>query len=776
MKIRSKIGLNLELNQENHTAKIAENKEAYGNIVVPRSIFHNSQEYIITEISKDAFKNSTINSLTFSEDSEILTIGKGAFKYSNIQEFSIPRKLQEIDDDCFNYVHYLVKIKNEYNNPNFKILNDNLLLGKSDKTKTIFDVIYFCSRDVTSILIPSHIKEIKSNSFSFCKELIEVKFETESKVEIIGKNSFEFTSIESIILPSSVTTIEEYSFYNCRFLSEIKFEENSKLKQIGKCTFLMCPFADIFLPSELTILSESAFSDCSKLQKVRFAEESKLTTIEKNCFLNTKIEEFEIPANVKFLKERWIVSNALKRLTVSKNNKYFKVLDNGLLIGNNDSIYYAPTKIVEVDIPNTIKHIQPYVFYFASDLIKVNIGEDSILETIGDNAFYHTAIREIFIPKTVKSIGKEAFCDSYKLATIKFDSNSQLKQLGQDAFNNICCDELFIPSDLKDFQSCSKCLMSKIIISENNRFFKLLDDKILIGKSKSDEFDTIYFACRDIEAIIIPSTIKYISDFSLAYCYKLKSIEFSEDSQLIEIGKYSFRDAAIEHISIPNHVKIIDDYAFYRCENLNKIEISENSELKYIGKLAFCATSIEHIFIPKNITTIKESTFSSCSLTDIEFHEDSQLTSIEKNSFDSSDIEKIEIPKSVTTIGQNCFKECEKLKEIIISKDSKLRSIEGEFEIDQNIQNIFIPSCFDTFSSGLRFLLKSSLNFEISENNIIKVLNNKVIIKKSDINSDEFDTLYFVPCDIEKVIIPSTIKFIDSYSFYNCDHVCAPRC
>ena len=57
--------------------------------------------------------------------------------------------------------------------------------------------------------------------------------------------------------------------------------------------------------------------------------------------------------------------------------------------------------------------------------------------------------------------------------------------------------------------------------------------------------------------------------------------------------------------------------------------------------------------------------------------------------------------------------------------------------------------------------------FKNGQENIMK-LKNGVIIGKSDISSDIFDDLIFVPRDLDSVEIPSFISIIHSLAFSNC--------
>ena len=70
--------------------------------------------------------------------------------------------------------------------------------------------------------------------------------------------------------------------------------------------------------------------------------------------------------------------------------------------------------------------------------------------------------------------------------------------------------------------------LTKVKISPKNKNLVFCEDKLLIGKSdiKSDVFDILYFARRDIEEVIIPPFIRIISPYAFNFCQKLTKAEF----------------------------------------------------------------------------------------------------------------------------------------------------------------------------------------------------------------------------------------------------------
>lgn len=99
--------------------------------------------------------------------------------------------------------------------------------------------------NITSVVIPSGVKEINPWSFSGCPNLSNVIFSPDSQLEIIHNRAFNSCqSLELITLPDSVTVIGSDAFAYCTSLSEI------------------------FLPANLNRIEDYAFESCTSLVRV----------------------------------------------------------------------------------------------------------------------------------------------------------------------------------------------------------------------------------------------------------------------------------------------------------------------------------------------------------------------------------------------------------------------------------------------------------------------------------------------------------------------------
>ena len=157
-----------------------------------------------------------------------------------------------------------------------------------------------------------------------------------------------------------------------------------------------------------------------------------------------------------------------------------------------------------------------------------------------------------------------------------------------------------------EFKECwcyNACKLNKMIISPNNKYLKCYDDKFILGRKYTDDFDVLVFAPRNIENVIIPSFIKEIASSAFQSCMCIQKVGFSNDSNLIKIDNYAFDSAVFNNIVLPSTLRFICDYAFCRCTKLKKIDFLNDSELETIGKYAFNLCSIRNFIklrIPLN--------------------------------------------------------------------------------------------------------------------------------------------------------------------------------
>ena len=136
-----------------------------GDVLIPRSINYETQEFIITRIFKGAFKDSDqIKLVQFPSDSELQIIEKEAFANSSIEK----------------------------------------------------------------IIFPSSVTKICENSFYQCENLSRIEFLPNSKLHIIESDAFSNSSIEELLIPSSISELKERWCFGTPNLTKVKVMPNNK--------------------------------------------------------------------------------------------------------------------------------------------------------------------------------------------------------------------------------------------------------------------------------------------------------------------------------------------------------------------------------------------------------------------------------------------------------------------------------------------------------------------------------------------------------------------
>ena len=219
---------------------------------------------------------------------------------------------------------------------------------------------------VSSITLPSTLKELQCDVVSYKKHLKNIDFSKVTQLMTITENCFlGCTSLEEIILPEGVKTIEYNAFGDCSSLSRIVFPSTLK-----KCS----------------LLSEDGGLD--NLVNVDFSMVSHLKTIPEYCFIGCKsLEEIVIPEGV-------------------------------------EEIEYAAfercSSLRKIVFPSTLRKISNFTEDSGLDnLVCVDFSKVTELKTIPDNCFMGCkSLEEIIIPEGVTKVDEDAFKNCTNLRRI----------------------------------------------------------------------------------------------------------------------------------------------------------------------------------------------------------------------------------------------------------------------------------------------------------------------------------------------------------------------
>ena len=490
-------------------------------------------------------------------------------------------------------------------------------------------------------------------------------------------------------------------------------------------------------------------------------------------------EEFDIMKNLiqLFLKNTshsnisWLMQNKkLKHRFQKKKNLLTKEANNFKrnieIIFKNESVGIRENTMIDSEL--LFYSLKNGDFEGVESVIKEKIDIYDSLYTINESdrtaqLFSIYDYQNLFIPRAlnydsveykITSLRKLLFRDLNEVKAIMFDENSEIK-----SFDVTCpsVEIVLLPDNITELNDswCNETPnLTEIRISPNNKNFIYYEDKFLLGKSdlKSDVFDILCFARRDIEYAKIPSFIRIISPHAFELCNKLEKIEFSTDSQLQIIGEEAFSLSGLNSIVIPKHVTKIGDQAFNECKFLTNIEFSSNSELKVIGKGAFVNSAIKRIIIPYSVVYIDGFAFAGCAnLKSIEFSDKSELRMIGKKAFVHTQIDSIKIPSNVLIINEifNC---CYLLQKVDFSENSQLRII-GDFAFHSTgLKRVVIPSHVILIGRNSFHYCRSLEEVEFAKDSELRMIGDSA----------------FSESTLKRIKIPSHVIIIDEQAFQDC--------
>lgn len=150
----------------------------------------------------------------------------------------------------------------------------------------------FSNLDITSVVCPSTLKEIREQAFQNCHNLKNIQFN--DGLEFIGKSAFGIAGLEKIILPDSVTFVDEIAF-PCDFATEVKL--SSSMTEISSGCFLQIDVTTFTVPSHIKTVGREAFAGCEVLETLIFEEGVEVLgdDVFENC---DSLKSVVIPASV----------------------------------------------------------------------------------------------------------------------------------------------------------------------------------------------------------------------------------------------------------------------------------------------------------------------------------------------------------------------------------------------------------------------------------------------------------------------------------------------
>lgn len=390
------------------------------------------------------------------------------------------------------------------------------------------------------------------------------------------------------------------------------------------------------------------------------------------------------------------------------------------------------TNLKHATLPRTLVEI-PQTAFFNCPLTTINL--PGTVEKIGNYAFKGTSLSgSLYLPKSLKTIGISAFeglkltgtltiPDSVttisneafyndKFTKLVIGPNSSLTTIGNNAFRN-------------NQISNAIALPKSLTTIGYNAFRANSISKLALNYGLRSIGYEAFESNKITGTINIPVTVEKID----AQAFKSNQIEaviFNKNSALTTLGSYAFAENKISNvIMIPKNLKALQEFTFF-SNKISGVTFEEGSQLKSIGKRAFQAnhdsngaTITGTLNIPPSVESIGFMAFKEAlkNIDELNFGENSQLKTIYSAAFASSHIKKVTIPKSVTTMERNMSQgaafESAGIEELIFEEGSQLETIDNAVFSQNSISKVVIPKSVKTINSRAFYRNRiSSLTFE----------------------------------------------------------------
>lgn len=316
-----------------------------------------------------------LSEITLNEGLE--TIGSYAFRHVTPAELTIPSSVKQIAIDAF-YVNTFDYNKSigRLNIPNLDVWMNIYFENEEANPMGISDAVFLNGTELTELVIPKGITEIKPNVFFGCK------------------------SLKSLTLNDELLTIGTCAFARCPNLAYLKL--NNELRSIGNVGFASCnSLESVTIPGSIIELGGGAFSG---VKSITFEYGPKPITVGSgnlqgaiNLICDRELKDFSFDFADKVL-ESLTIGNNVKEIPAGKFTDFIRLKT--LKLGSNvnsigENAFKNCESLTEVVLPPSVETIGASAFASATSLSSVIMG--SKVSSIGENAFNNCPVTEIKI-------------------------------------------------------------------------------------------------------------------------------------------------------------------------------------------------------------------------------------------------------------------------------------------------------------------------------------------------------------------------------------------
>ena len=489
-------GLTYTLNAADHTATVAnyDNNTPDGVIDIPDTVISGGQPYTVTAIGYSAFGSlstpinvssvfipatvlsigdsafiycDALTTVTFAEDSQLKSIGHGAFwgseqVYPRFKEIKIPDSVETIGNGAFYDCRDLERITLPSALQTLSTVTFYNCTALSEVTfpaslKTIESSAFSGCRNLSEVELPASLKAIQSSVFHLCINLKTVSYDGSLKQwnDITANNDVLGYSCPSLVMddytaqfilvkddpdhpvpdpPPKTVTITKYTGTESTVIlpSEIS---SWPVTKIGEAAFQdNTTITSVTIPASVTEIGSNAFAGCTNLTSVHYAGDWSNLTIQSG---NPAVQD---AANEQLFDFEFILNNTAVIVNSYNGTAADVTIPSrykGKPVTAINNAVFPNSAVTSVTIPDSITSIPDAAFANCSQLTNISIPNS--VTSIGYSAFSScTSLKSITLPSSLSSISEALFSGCSQLTTIHIpDSVSSIQSYAFCACENL---------------------------------------------------------------------------------------------------------------------------------------------------------------------------------------------------------------------------------------------------------------------------------------------------------------------------------------------------
>ena len=306
---------------------------------------------------------------------------------------------------------------------------------------------------------------------------------------------------------------------------------------------------------------------------------------------------------------------------------------------------------------------------------------------------------ELALPERIDTICTAAFRGT-GFDTINFDNGlKDIKEVGPYGMSNLANIDTFTYPGNVDFYSGENPngnKTSSVVLTGSSI------KKLIIQKDVKELPDAFAYQLKALEEVIFEGEIESIGSNAFGGCEKLESVELGKVKSMgngVFINCPSLKSLKIEgdeNLVLSSNTVASWGTNWPGAAPLETFELGAGTiNFNLNGK----KDTLKEVKLGDGVKDIPDYFLSGC--TKLETLEiGNGITKIGNRAFQQTNITSIAIPDSVTVIGKQAFNRCTSLKEVNISKNSKLETIGDGAFYDTRVLKMYLPGGVKTLGSG----------------------------------------------------------------------------